>query len=266
MTIQVRSNRSSPWRPLAAGLFAGRYRLVGAPNLPLVGAAHPLEVGNASRAWVAAGCAILLHLALFLLWQARYGAGSTAANAPVDPVVIIDFVNYVPPPPTVVPREPSAPSLPGRSLEPFIPEPVPDAQLLDFEATAPGALTAGIPDGVEGGSGFDGEVIAISSRSAADLDPGPADFVAVEVDPAVIELPAPSYPELARAAEVEGRVVLRALIGKDGKVRDVLVLSGHPMLNDAAEAAVRRSIWRPALQQHRPVAVWVDIPMVFSLH
>ncbi|MFN8547914.1 MAG: TonB family protein [Candidatus Eisenbacteria bacterium] len=266
MTIHPQSNRNGPWRLLGRGLFAGRYRLVGASSLPLVGAAHPLEEGNAARAWAAAGCAILFHLALFTLWQARFGSELVPIAEAPGPGTIVDLHNYERPKPAIVPKMPSVPSLPGTLLEPFVPEPVPDAQVQDFDTPAPQGFLSGVPDGVDGTEAAIGDLVAIHARPADDLDPGPADFVAYEVDPSLIELPAPSYPELARAAEVEGRVLLRALVGKDGKVRDVRVVAGHPMLNDAAVAAVRRSIWRPALQQHRPVAVWVDIPIVFSLH
>jgi len=38
------------------------------------------------------------------------------------------------------------------------------------------------------------------------------------------------------------------------------------MLNDAALQAARRALFKPALQQHKPVAVWVEIPMAFTLH
>jgi len=44
------------------------------------------------------------------------------------------------------------------------------------------------------------------------------------------------------------------------------VTQGVTMLNEAAVDAAKQFVFRPALQQHRPVEVWVQIPMRFSLH
>jgi protein TonB len=78
-------------------------------------------------------------------------------------------------------------------------------------------------------------------------------------------MPSPIYPELARLADVEGTVLIRALIGRDGFVKEVGVVRGVPMLNEAAIVAIRGARFRPALQQHRPVAVWFVVPVRFTL-
>jgi protein TonB len=79
-------------------------------------------------------------------------------------------------------------------------------------------------------------------------------------------MPAPTYPDIARQAGVEGTVTLRALVGKDGKVLEIFVVEGIEMLDKAAMEAARAAVFKPALQQHKPVAVWVLIPMQFTLH
>ena len=84
--------------------------------------------------------------------------------------------------------------------------------------------------------------------------------------PVLISFPSPVYPSLARQAEVEGTVRLRLQVGRDGRVQDVVVTSGIEMLNDAAISAARGAIFKPALQQHRPVEVWVEVPLSFRLH
>ena len=61
-------------------------------------------------------------------------------------------------------------------------------------------------------------------------------------------------------------VVVRVLVGIDGRVRDAFIVEGIPMLNKAALEAARQAIFKPALQQHRPVAVWVHVPMEFVLN
>jgi protein TonB len=63
----------------------------------------------------------------------------------------------------------------------------------------------------------------------------------------------PAYPPLAHRARVQGTVLLDVRVGTDGKVTQLKVVSGHPMLRDAAVAAVRRWIYRPALLNGEPV-------------
>ncbi|HEX7614542.1 MAG TPA: energy transducer TonB [Thermoanaerobaculia bacterium] len=84
--------------------------------------------------------------------------------------------------------------------------------------------------------------------------------------PVALESAAISYPELARRARVEGVVLLEAIIGADGSVRDVRVLQGaHPLLDPAALEAVRRWRYRPARIGVRPVAVFLKVVVTFSL-
>jgi len=90
--------------------------------------------------------------------------------------------------------------------------------------------------------------------------------VYVEELPEVITKIPPEYPDLARSAGVDGVVQLQALVGKDGKVKDVKVMKGVEMLNDAAVKAVRQWIFKPALSNNKPVAVWVAVPVRFSLN
>ncbi len=84
--------------------------------------------------------------------------------------------------------------------------------------------------------------------------------------PVAIETIAPAYPELARRAHVEGAVLLEAIIGPDGNVRDVRVLrSAHPLLDPAALEAVRHWRYRAARIGDRPVAVYLSVVITFSL-
>ena len=84
--------------------------------------------------------------------------------------------------------------------------------------------------------------------------------------PVALETISPVYPELARRAHVEGIVVLEAVIGPDGSVRDVRVLHGtHPLLDPAAVEAVRRWRYRAATVGTRPVAVFLQVVVTFSL-
>jgi protein TonB len=92
------------------------------------------------------------------------------------------------------------------------------------------------------------------------------EYVYVEELPEAITKVPPNYPDLAREANVDGTVMVQALVGKDGKVKDTKVVKSIPMLDQAATEAVRQWVFKPALSNNKPVAVWVAVPVRFSLH
>jgi len=75
----------------------------------------------------------------------------------------------------------------------------------------------------------------------------------------------PAYPEIAREAGVEGTVLVRVLVDAQGTVRDRILLQSVLGLDEAALAAAATAVFRPALQQDKPVAVWVVLPIEFRL-
>lgn len=75
----------------------------------------------------------------------------------------------------------------------------------------------------------------------------------------------PTYPPLARTARLQGQVVLQAVIGKQGAIENLRVLSGHPMLVPAAIEAVRQWRYRPYILNSEPVEVETQITVNFSL-
>jgi protein TonB len=91
-------------------------------------------------------------------------------------------------------------------------------------------------------------------------------FVPYETPPQPVKPIIPDYPEMARKAGIEGMVILLVLIDKEGKVRDVQVRKGIGAgLDEAAVAAVRQTPFTPAIQNSRPVAVWMSVPIRFRL-
>ncbi len=87
-----------------------------------------------------------------------------------------------------------------------------------------------------------------------------------QLDPAMlIERVTPVYPALARATRVSGTVVLSAVIGTDGRIRELKVVSGHPLLAPAALDAVRQWRYRPTLLGGAPVEVITTIQVHFTL-
>jgi len=75
----------------------------------------------------------------------------------------------------------------------------------------------------------------------------------------------PDYPALARQARVQGPVVLRAMISRDGAIENLQVLSGHPMLVQAAVDAVRQWRYRPYVLNGEPVEVETQVTVNFIL-
>ena len=76
---------------------------------------------------------------------------------------------------------------------------------------------------------------------------------------------APVYPPLARAAAIEGIVILEAVIGEDGGVRDIRVLRSVQLLDEAAKEAVRQWRFTPTLLNGEPVPVVMTITVAFKL-
>jgi protein TonB len=77
--------------------------------------------------------------------------------------------------------------------------------------------------------------------------------------------PKPEYPSLARTARVQGTVHLQAVIGVDGSVRNLAVLSGPPLLVKSALEAVSRWRYQPTLLAGAPVEVTTLIDVNFTL-
>ena len=75
----------------------------------------------------------------------------------------------------------------------------------------------------------------------------------------------PAYPPLARAARIQGTVVLQAIISKNGTIQNLQVLNGHPMLVRAAIDAVQQWRYRPYFLNGEPVEVETQITVNFIL-
>jgi protein TonB len=169
-------------------------------------------------------------------------------------------VNVGPPPPP----PPSA----------AIPIPVPDAtapktttilsqkELGDLGPMFEGGSGEGSIWGGSGGGGFGGGGVTVGEVND-NLDPNA--FQPVEQLPELITIPEPNYPTLAREAGVEGVVRLLVLVGKDGKVKNVKVEQSIQALDGAAKEAAMQAVFKPALWQKKPVAVWVSVPIRFNL-
>lgn len=104
--------------------------------------------------------------------------------------------------------------------------------------------------------------------SAAGTELGPSGPAAQVAIPLYLENPRPKYPELARRRRFQGTVIVEVLVKKDGRAGDVRVSrsSGHPSLDRAALAAVRKWLFKPGSENGTVVDMRVKIPIRFQLN
>ena len=82
---------------------------------------------------------------------------------------------------------------------------------------------------------------------------------------AAIKRVQPSYPALAKAAEVSGSVVVEVIVDEEGNVESARAVNGHPLLRDAAIEAARRWQFTPTALAGSPVRVIGTITFNFTL-
>jgi protein TonB len=75
----------------------------------------------------------------------------------------------------------------------------------------------------------------------------------------------PVYPQLAIRMRVSGVVHLFGLIGKDGKIKNLQVVNGNPLLTQAALDAVRQWVYSPTVLSGSAVEVEAPIDVIFTL-
>ena len=145
------------------------------------------------------------------------------------------------------------------------------AQLEESAPPLP-AVPSGGP-GVPGGTGdpsADGVLNAILNLNPPAVAHAPSISRPVRVSQGVaqgflLRQVRPVYPPLARAARIQGTVMLRAVIGRNGSIEYLQLVSGHPMLAPAAIAAVRQWRYRPYTLNGEPVEVETEITVNFML-
>ena len=106
------------------------------------------------------------------------------------------------------------------------------------------------------------------SQTASRVPTPAAERTSVSADTAssmVMRSVQPEYPMLARQMRVQGSVILQALIGRDGMIQDLRVLSGPPILASAAQEAVRQWHFKPHYVGAQPVETRASITVNFMI-
>jgi protein TonB len=82
----------------------------------------------------------------------------------------------------------------------------------------------------------------------------------------LVSQPRPVYPPLAKQARIQGVVRFTAIIGRDGTIQNLTLVSGHPLLVSAAQEAVKQWRYKPTLLNGEPVEVVTQIDVNFTLN
>jgi len=128
-------------------------------------------------------------------------------------------------------------------------------------------VVGGVPGGVPGGQmgGVIGGIISSTPMAVPKVAVQRVRVSQGVTAGLVIKRVNPTYPPLARTARVQGSVVLAAVIGKDGSIQNLHVLSGHPLLTQAALEAVKQWRYKPYILNGEPVEVDTQVTVNFTL-
>lgn len=129
-------------------------------------------------------------------------------------------------------------------------------QAMEEMAARQGTPTGGITGGVQGG--------VVAPRDA-NSTPQRIRVGGGVISANLITKVAPVYPPLAKQARIQGTVSLTAIIGADGAVQNLEVISGHPLLVQAAMEAVKQWLYKPTLLNGNPVEVITQVDVNFTL-
>lgn len=192
-----------------------------------------------------------------------------------------------PPPPPPPPPQPAAPVKvvkvaprqfdAGRLMAPkSIPKDI--ANIREEELPPPSAnvgVVGGVPGGVSGGAtgGVLGSILSsvpVAAPPPPKVEEKKAAVQRIRVGGQVqaanlIKKVTPVYPPLAKQARVSGVVRFTAVIGKDGAIQNLQLVSGHPLLVPNATEAVKQWMYRPTLLNGEPVEVITQIDVNFTL-
>ena len=199
----------------------------------------------------------------------------TSEELPTPTAAVNAF--FVEPPPPAPPPPPPPPPAPKAQITPKVqPKVIEDAPKFTAPIEVPDEIKPeeGLDLGVEGGvaGGVEGGVPGgVVGGVVGGLPDAPPPVQAVRVggqikEPKKLKNVPPAYPDIAKQARVQGVVILECTISPQGKVTNVTVLRGIPLLNDAAMDAVKQWVYTPTLLNGVPVPVIMTVTVNFRLN
>jgi periplasmic protein TonB len=211
------------------------------------------------------GIALVLIVIVPLLQPAELPEPAAAVRA-----FFVEPISAPPPPPPPPPPAPKQANIPKPIPKPVLTEsPKFTAPVEVPEEIKPEEVDFGVQGGVSGGveGGVPGGVVG---GVVGGLPDAPAPVQAVRVggqikEPKKLKTVNPVYPDIAKQARVQGVVILECTISPQGKVTDVKVLRGIPLLDASAIDAVKQWVYTPTLLNGVPVPVIMTVTVNFRL-
>ena len=227
------------------------------------------------RRWEAVPCSLAAHAAVVVALLSIPLLSKSELPQAMQSQSDIFFVQpaALPPPPPpparggehpAVTSPPVTPEQDGRLVAP--PE-IPDQLPPEEDPTALFGFGRGDPNGVEGGSpdGISGGIVGGLPVSMETHQDEPVPVGGIVSAPTKLHDVAPEYPELAQRIGLQGDVVLECVISREGRVTNITVVSGNPVLAKAARAAAKQWIYTPTLLNGIPVPVLLRATTHFRL-
>lgn len=232
---------------------------------------HPLKWAVSLGAHVAVLFILLLMPLYFSQGLNLQRLNMTMLVAPLPPAAAPP-----PPPPAAAPRVARVipkTFTPGKLTAPsYVPKAVvavPDAAP---PAEAFGGMPGGIPGGIPGGQiggvlggVMNGVAAPAAPVAAAEGPKTPVRIGGTVKPPRLLSGPAPIYPVLAKQSMVQGIVVIEAIIDEHGNVVQEKVISGHPLLVQAALKAVSQRKYEPTILDGQPTPVDLRVEITFHM-
>lgn len=209
--------------------------------------------------------AVALHLTgLGIYWGSIYLAKE---EEPTRMVRILKYSELGPPPSITSANAAPAIAVAAAAVKPSvgIPVAVPDAEVSPEQTIATQEEMANVGPILGEGDGSGVQQVIEEDIKIEDDGP-PPDFVAFDKAPVPIKQAKPVYPDIARKAGLQGTVIVKLWIDKEGKVRKAQILkSDSDVFNQPAIDAAMQFVFTPALQRDKPVPVWLSMPFKFRL-
>lgn len=235
--------------------------------------------------WTTAAVSAVGHAAVLVVIAI---AALYATDTLPEPRTMMAYVTTAPAPPPPPPPPPPAtepvvkhtPKKVARTARPQRPTPV-DRVAAPAPVTAPvgisaetgleggvsGTLQAGFEGGIPGGviGGILGGIDPVAPPPPPRPPTAPVRVGGVITAPRLIQRVDPEYPPLAERAQIEGVVILEAVVNPRGRVETVRVLRSHRFLQDAAIDAVQQWAYEPLMLNGEPVPFVLTVTLSFSM-
>jgi len=229
-----------------------------------------VTLGPAAKRLAPLALVILLHIGFFYALQ----SGLIQPPAPIVPQEVM--VRFITPEPVAAPEpvQPPAPKAPPKTVpvvKKAVPKPVVKPTPAPLPKPAPAERAISVPEvspqPAQAATPTDTPPAAPQPTATASSGAASAPPKTISSGVEYLQAPQPEYPLLSRRKGEEGKVVLRALINLKGRPEQVEIQtsSGSVRLDEAARQAVSRAVFKPHLEDGKPVMVYAIVPIKFQL-